>query len=100
MATVTMGTVAYHLGLLATTTGDFDGAESEFAHAAAIEERIGAPTWLARTRTEWARALLRQSGPGDCERARDLLTRALAAARDLGLPRLEAQAGTLLLDVP
>ncbi len=98
MASVILGTIAFHLGLLATTTGDFDTAESDFAHAAAIEERIGAPTWLARTRLEWARMLLRRSGPGDPQRSRELLTQALDVARDFGLARVEAQAGVLLLD--
>ena len=98
MATISMGTVAFHLGLLATTTGDFDAAESDFAHAEAIEERIGAPTWQARTRLEWARMLLRRSGPGDSERARELLSQALGTAREYGLARVEAQAGALLLD--
>jgi class 3 adenylate cyclase len=100
MTSIIMGTVAFHLGLLATTIGDFDTAGSDFAHAEAIEERIGAPTWLARTRLEWARMLLRRSGPGDTERARDLLTQAFDAAREFGLLRVEADAGTLLLDLP
>ncbi|HKY75093.1 MAG TPA: AAA family ATPase [Acidimicrobiia bacterium] len=100
MTSVIVGTVAFHLGLLATTTGDFAAAESDFAHAETIEQRIGAPTWLARTRLEWARMLLRRSGPRDSERARELLTKALDTAREYGLARIEAQAGALLLDVP
>ncbi len=100
MATLSVGTVAFHLGLLAATTGDFDTAASDFAHAAAIEERIGAPTWLARTRLEWARMLLRRSGPGDAQQARDLLTQAIDVARELGLPRVEADAEALLPEVP
>ena len=99
MATVTMGTVAFHLGLLAMTAGDFDTAASDFAAAEVIDERIGAPTWLARTRLEWGRMLLRRSGPGDTGRARNLLIQSHAAAREFGLARLEAAAGTLLLDI-
>jgi tetratricopeptide (TPR) repeat protein len=100
MATFNLGTVAFHLGLLSGVVGDFAAADRAFAHAAAIEDRIDARSWLARTRLEWARILLRRSDPGDVERARPLLTRAEAAARELGLAPLEAQAGALLLDVP
>jgi hypothetical protein len=99
MATISMGTVAFHLGLLATTLGDYEAAASDFADAEAIEARIGAPTWQARTRLEWARMLLRRSGPGDSDRARELLSQALDTAREYGLARVEAQAGAFLLNL-
>ena len=76
-----IGPVAFFLGLLATTIGDWEQAEARFASAAATHERIGAPTWLARTRVEWARMLLARAEPGDGERARDLVGQALATAR-------------------
>jgi hypothetical protein len=89
------GPVAFYLGLLSTTIGDWPETEGCFAAAAATQERIGAPTLLARTRLEWARMLLARAEP-DAERARDLLRQALATARELGLTNIERGAVELL----
>ena len=96
LAGVVVGTVAHYLGLLATTLGRFDEAEERFTAAAATHERIDAPTWLARTRLEWARMLLDRRGAGDAERARELLAQALTTARELGLGNVERRAAALL----
>ena len=90
------GPVAFHLGLLATTAGEWDEAESYFAAAAATQERIAAPIFLARTRVEWARMLLARAEPNDADRAHDLLSQALDTARERGLSKLEADAVALL----
>jgi class 3 adenylate cyclase len=90
------GNVAFYLGLLATTVGDWADAEARFAAAEATHERINAPTWLARTRLEWGRMLLARSQPGDREGAESLLRRALAAARERSLPSIERDAVELL----
>ena len=90
------GSVAFYLGLLATTVGDWPEAEASFAAAATTHERIGARPWLARTRLEWARMLLVRGGDGDAGRARALLGQALTTARDLGLRNLERRAVALL----
>ena len=92
----TLGARAHYLALLATTLGDFDEAERRFAAAAATHDRIGAPTWLARTRLEWARMLLTRAGPGDADRARELLDQVLAVARERGLANLERRTIQLL----
>jgi len=91
-----LGAVAHYLAVLAATFGDFDEAECRFAEAAGTHERIGAPTWLARTRLEWARMLLARSTPGDTEQAHDLLAQALATARERGLTNIERRAVELL----
>jgi tetratricopeptide (TPR) repeat protein len=91
-----LGAVAHFLAILAATVGDFDEAQRRFADAAATHERIGAPTWLARTRLEWARMLLTRREPGDAERARELLGRSLETARELGLANVERRAIELL----
>ena len=91
-----LGAVAHYLAVLAATFGDFDEAERRFAEAATTHERIGAPTWLARTRVEWARMLLTRAKPGDTEQAHDLLHQALATARDRGLTNIERRAVELL----
>ncbi|HVW33928.1 MAG TPA: BTAD domain-containing putative transcriptional regulator [Acidimicrobiia bacterium] len=90
-----LGAVDHYLGLLATTSGDYDEAERRFAVAAGIHQRIPAPIWLARTRLEWSRMLLARSGPGDTERARDLAGQALATARQRGLANIERRAAKL-----
>jgi class 3 adenylate cyclase/tetratricopeptide (TPR) repeat protein len=90
------GSVSHYLGLLATVLDEFDEAEDRFAAAAATHERIGAPPWLARTRLEWARMLLRRADPGDAARARELLDQALVASVDLGLGNVERHARALL----
>jgi hypothetical protein len=90
------GPVAFYLGVLATTVGDWENAEAHFTSAAATHERIAAPTWLAHTRVEWARMLLARAEPGDGERAHALLHQALATARELGLGNVERQAAGLL----
>jgi tetratricopeptide (TPR) repeat protein len=97
---VSSGAASYYLGLLATTLGRFEEADTRFAAAEATHTRIGAPTWLARTRLEWARMLLSRHQPGDAERARELRDQALATARKLGLATVERRAATLLQDCP
>ena len=87
-----LGAMAYYLAILAATAGDFDEAQRRFADAAATHQRIGAPTWLARTRLEWARMLINRGRPGDAEQARGLLGQALATARQLGLATIERRA--------
>jgi hypothetical protein len=91
-----LGAVAHYLAILATTFGDFDEAERRFVDAAATHARIGAPTWLARTRLEWARMLINRAQPGDAERAREFLGQALETARELGLANVERRAVQLL----
>lgn len=91
-----VGCVGHYLGLLCRTAGDWPAADEYFAAAARTHERIDAPIWLARTRLEWARTLLSADRPAPAERAGDLLGRALATARELGLVNLERQAGEVL----
>jgi len=91
-----MGAVVHYLAMLAATFGDYDEADRRFAEAAATHERIGAPTWLARTRLEWARMLLNRAKPGDSDVAYELLQQALATARDRRLLNIERRAVELL----
>lgn len=90
------GSVAFYLGLLCRTTRDWRAAERYFAAAAETHGRIGAPTWLARTRLEWARMLLARPEPEDGDRADELLHHALTSARELGLAKIEREAVGLL----
>jgi tetratricopeptide (TPR) repeat protein len=90
------GSYAHHLGLLAATLGRPSEADAHFAAAATTHERLGAATWLARTRLEWARMLLTAGPAADRERARALLHQALATARQLGLLNIERRAAESL----
>jgi tetratricopeptide (TPR) repeat protein len=90
------GPVAHFLGLLAATLGRVEDAERHFADAEATNERMAAPSWLARTRLEWGRMLVLRGGTGDADRARALLGQALAAARQLGLGTVERRAAAML----
>ena len=91
------GPVAFYLGILATAVADWPVAEAYFDAATANLERIGARPWLAHTRVEHGRMLLARAEPGDGERARELLSLALATARELGLTKIEQDATDLLV---
>jgi tetratricopeptide (TPR) repeat protein len=90
------GSVHHYLGVLAGLRRDPTRAEAHFAAAEAMHQRIDAPTWLARTRLEWARMLSARHQPGDAARARELLGKARAAAREFGLANVERHAIELL----
>jgi len=91
------GPVSLYLGMLAATGGDWPAAERYFASATGILERIGGRPWLARTQVEQARMLLARGEPGDSERARGVLSAALAISRELGLAGIERDATRILL---
>jgi class 3 adenylate cyclase/tetratricopeptide (TPR) repeat protein len=91
---------AHHLGMLAITLGRLDEADVFFTAAEVTHAAIPAPTWLARTRLEWARMLLARRRPGDVDRARHLLGQALHTARELGLANVERRAVALLQECP
>jgi class 3 adenylate cyclase len=96
LSAVPAPSVAHHLGLLSAALGRLAQAEDDFAAAAAIHERIGAPHWLAASRLELARLLVRRGRPDDGPRVRDLLGLALATAREMGLANIEREAVALL----
>jgi len=96
---VTMfGPVERYLGLTSTCLGRHRDAEEHFRRAASSCERIEAPTWLARTRHEWALMLLRRNDPGDRETAERLLTQALEAATRFGCRTLERRVRAAIED--
>jgi tetratricopeptide (TPR) repeat protein len=87
-----IGSVAHHLGVLATTLEHFEEAERYLVAADSTHERVHAPGWRARTRLARARLLLRRGHPEDAKEARQLLSQVTATARDLGLVNLERRA--------
>ena len=90
------GSVSLYLGMLATTAGDYNQAEAEFAAAAVSHDRIRAPIWLARTRLEWARMLFARGEAADIQRAHELVLQARATAQEYSLIKLEQEAVELL----
>jgi class 3 adenylate cyclase len=78
------GTIAWVLGALASTLERYEQAEGHFAAAAEIEQRFGAPLFLARTRAGWARALIARGRPEDRDRAQTMLQQAQDTAGRLG----------------
>lgn len=75
-----LGPVSHYLGGLATVLGRYDEADAYFTEAADFSDRVGAKFFLARTRLSWGKMLAQRLGPGDAERARDLLAEAHARA--------------------
>ena len=79
------GPVSFHLGLLATTSGEWEEAEGYFAAAAAATvKRIAAPNWLARTRVDGPRCSWPKVIPATLGQAAELLRQAVATARERG----------------
>ena len=78
------GSIDRALGRLATTLERYEQAEGHFAAAAEIEERFGAPLFLARTRAGWAGALIARGRPEDLDRAQHMLEQAEETAGRLG----------------
>ncbi len=87
-----LGSASRHLGLLATTMRRWDDAERHFSDALEMNTRMGARPWVAWTQHDYARMLLARRRAADRAKALELLTEALAAARDMGMVRLEQRA--------
>jgi DNA-binding SARP family transcriptional activator len=88
------GSVSRYLGLLAAAMGRWSEAVSHFEDGLAMNERMGARPWLAHTETDYARMLLARNEPGDATQAAELLGRALATYRELGMDAYAARASS------
>jgi tetratricopeptide (TPR) repeat protein len=93
------GPVSHTLGGLATLLGRYDEADAYFAHSAASSERANAKFFAARTYLLWGRMFAQRVGPGDVEKAHDLLTKAHTAAAANGYGTVERRAATALRDL-
>lgn len=87
-----LGSVAHHVGTLAAALGRPNDADDAFAQAAATHEGLNAPIWTARTRLEWARAIVAD----DPRRGLDLLAKAEQLARAAGAHGIVAEASSLV----
>ena len=88
-----LGSAHAYLGLLAATFGDQDVAARHFDAALAMNERMGARPFLARTQLWYARLLIARDGPGDRGRASALLTASREIADACGMASLVAELG-------
>ena len=88
------GAADRHLGMLATTLGEWERAESHFERAMELNRRLGAHTWIAHTAYEHGRMLLRRGRDGR-DRAGELLGEADGLAEQIGMPALLARIRSL-----
>jgi class 3 adenylate cyclase/tetratricopeptide (TPR) repeat protein len=83
------GALSRYLGALATTLERWDEAERHFEDALAMNTRMDARPWLARTQDQYATMLLARHQSNDRDKALMLLDAALVTARELGMHALE-----------
>jgi len=93
----TEGPVSHYVGGLTAILGDFDRANQYFAKAASMNERMGAKFFAARTNLLWGRMLAERNAPGDMDSARELITKARAAAIAHGFGTVERRAADALI---
>jgi AAA ATPase domain len=79
------GSVSLYLALLATVIAQWDEAADQYEAAIRAHERLGAVSFLARTRYEYARMLVGRGVQEDRTRAVELLDRAAAATGTVGM---------------
>jgi class 3 adenylate cyclase/tetratricopeptide (TPR) repeat protein len=85
------GIVARHLGMLATTMGQWDEAEKHFEHALEANARQGGVPWVAHTQYQYARMLRTRGRPADQDRIERMLAESAATAKALGMSALAAR---------
>jgi len=83
------GALSRYLGALAATLERWDDAARHFEDAIAMNARMDARVWLARTQEQYAVMLLARHNSGDRDKAAALLEAALATTRELGMRALE-----------
>jgi tetratricopeptide (TPR) repeat protein len=79
------GPTAFARGLVDRTLGRTDRAIDELAHAVEVADSLGARPHATRARWWLAQTLLARAGPGDADRAREVLGTAASSATPLGL---------------
>jgi tetratricopeptide (TPR) repeat protein len=93
------GSASRQLGVLAETLGRYDDAQRHFEDALAMNTRMGARPWLARTQLDYARMLLVRNNHGDRARGGELLHPALETAREIGMAKVAADCERLLASI-
>ena len=83
-----LGSADRLLGSLATVMAQWEVAQPHFEAALAMDRKTGSCVWLAHSRYAYAVMLHRRAQAGDHDRARALLTDALAESTALGMNAL------------
>jgi predicted ATPase/DNA-binding SARP family transcriptional activator len=91
------GPVAHSLGVLACATGDVTLAAEHLAEADAINTRMKAPFFQARTWLVWADLLITRGEVDDQPQAQEMLHKALDVARARGYAQIERRAKRALM---
>jgi class 3 adenylate cyclase/tetratricopeptide (TPR) repeat protein len=86
-----LGTTSRALGLLASRIGDHRTAVRDLSDAIAIEERLGAPTYVARAKLALARMYFERGEAEDSRRASELLREADQIVEQHVLPTVATQ---------
>jgi hypothetical protein len=76
------------MGIFAAAARDYPTAETCFRNAVAFCEKAGYRPELAWSYSDYGEFLAARNGPGDIEQARDMQSRSLAVARELGMKPL------------
>jgi tetratricopeptide (TPR) repeat protein len=97
---VCLGSAWFYLGLLASVRSRWAEAAGHFQAAIGAHDQLGARSFLARTRYEYARMLLCRGQPVDRSRALGLLDGALATASTLGMAAVAEGIQALLAAQP
>jgi DNA-binding CsgD family transcriptional regulator len=79
------------LGAVSAVLGDWERSEAFFEAAIGLNQALGARTWLAHTRFEYARMLLRRGATHDRDRAAAHLGEAAALADAVGMRALHTR---------
>ncbi len=87
-ASVCLGATSRFLGQLATIQTKWNDAELHFKHALDLDARMNATPWLAHSRYQYARMLMRRANGEDISRASGLMDEALITAQELGMHSL------------
>lgn len=83
--TACSGAAARPLGRLAALLGRWTQAGQHFERALSIDERVGAPHFIAHTQRDYAEMLLAHDEPGDRRKAAALLSQARLTYERLGM---------------
>ena len=94
-----LGSADRLLGNLAAVQQQWEQAQAHFEAALAMDQHTGARVWLAHTRHDYARMLLRRGHEGDAARARELLEPALADSTALGMQALTPRITALIQEI-
>jgi tetratricopeptide (TPR) repeat protein len=86
------GSASRYLGILAATIASWEEASRHFERALELNTRMGARPWVAHTRHDHARMLLRRGAPEDRQRADELLKLACRGYDELGMTSWQARA--------